>query len=70
MTTKHDMISNNKPGYNNNLNYNNNNTVTNNYYNKRTSIKSGCDIIVISLVLSLTTAYLNSKGTVDILISV
>ena len=50
------MISNNKQVYNNNINYNNknNNNVNNNYYNKRTSIYLGCDIIVISLVLILS----------------
>ena len=44
-TTKYDMISNNKLGYNNNIKYNNNiikynnnNKNDNNYYNKRTSI--------------------------------
>ena len=51
------MISNNKQGYNNNINYNdnknNNNNVNNKYYNKKTSIWLGCDIIVISLVIIL-----------------
>ena len=51
------MISN-KLGYNNNINYNNNNknddnnNVNNNYYNKRTSIYLGCDIIIISLLIN------------------
>ena len=58
------MISNNRQGHNNNINNINNNNennnnnnnninINNNYYNKRTSIYLGCDIIVISLVYSL-----------------
>ena len=47
------MISNNKQGYHNNINYNknNNNNVNNKYYNKKTSIWLGCDLIVIILVV-------------------
>ena len=38
---------------NNNNNNDNKNDVKSNYYNKKPSILSGCDIIVISLVLIL-----------------